>query len=455
MPNFEVVSTTSLFTGNQGNRRNGLRGEYFNSSSFDGKKHQPRERTYPSSGELSGQIPANPQPLFARIDPQVNFRWWDGAPRSDMNDDDFGVRWTGYLSAPVNGTYQLGAIGMNAFELYFDGKLIVDFSGIHEEAYRYAPVQLEAGKLYAIRLDYHEFLNDASIRLVWSRPPVNELPDALAIARKADAVVMVLGLSPRLEGEEMKVPVEGFSGGDRLDLNLPRTQEDLLKSVAALGKPSVLVLLNGSALAVNWARDNVPAIVEAWYPGQAGGAALADVLFGDYNPAGRLPVTFYKSVDQLPAFTDYEMKGRMYRFFEGAPLFPFGFGLSYTTFHYQNLKLPDRAKPGDEVKLSVEVTNGGNVAGEEVVQVYLKSHAAGSPIRSLAGFRRIALQPKERKQVQFTLTPRQFATATSDGRWIAGTGDFEISVGGAQPVPGKGGVSASLRLEGPSKDLGR
>ena len=453
MPAFETIPTSALFTSNAADRKSGLQGEYFNRGNFDGKQHQPRELTYPNSGQLVGQASTDTRPLFTRIDPQVSFQWWDRAPRPGMNDDDFGVRWTGYLSAPTSGTYQLGAIGMNAFELDLDGKRVVDFNGIHEEAYRYAPVQLEAGKMYQIRLDYHEFVNDASIRLVWSPPPVNELPNALAAARQADAIIMVLGLSPRLEGEEMRVPVEGFRGGDRVDLNLPRTQEDLLKSVAALGKPMVLVLMNGSALGINWARDHVPAIVEAWYPGQAAGTAIADVLFGDYNPAGRLPVTFYKSVDQLPAFTDYNMKGRTYRFFEGEPLFPFGFGLSYTTFRYQNLKLPQRSSTGDEIRLSVDVENSGSMTGEEVVQIYVKSSAAHTPLRNLVGFQRIGLRPKEHKTVQFTLTPRQLASAASDGRWIAERGDFEISAGGGQPSPAT--VSAKLRVEGAAKDLGR
>jgi beta-glucosidase len=448
MPSFEVVPATALATTNGPDRQTGLRGEYFNASNFDGKQHQPRELTYPSSGKQVGQIPPDPKPRFTRIDRQVDFHWWDGAPRPDMNDDDFGVRWTGYLSPPSSGTYQLGAIGMNAFELYLDGKRLVDFSGIHEEAYRYAPVQLEAGKLYQIRLDYHEFLNDASIQLVWSRPFVSDQQEALAAARQADAVVLVLGLSPRLEGEEMRVPVEGFQGGDRLNLNMPRTQEDLLKAVVGLGKPMVLVLLNGSALAVNWARDHVPAIVEAWYPGQAGGAALADVLFGDYNPAGRLPVTFYKSIDQLPPFTDYSMKGRTYRFFEGEPLFPFGYGMSYTTFAYRNLKVPMTARAGDEVKISVEVENTGTMSGEEVVQLYVKQVAAGrpGPIHSLEGFQRITLRPKERKTVQFTLAPRQLAHVLADGRRAVEPGAFEISLGGKQPGPGVTGI-VSARLE--------
>jgi beta-glucosidase len=290
-----------------------------------------------------------------------------------------------------------------------------------------------------IRLDYHEFSNDASIQLLWARPGVPSTEEAVAAAKQADAVVVVLGLSPRLEGEEMKVPVEGFAGGDRVRLEIPRTQEDLLKTIAATGKPVVLVLLNGSAVAVNWAAEHVPAIVEAWYPGQAGGAALADVLFGDYNPAGRLPVTFYKSADQLPAFDDYTMKGRTYRFFKGEPLFPFGYGLSYTSFEYRKLSVPAEARTSDPVTVSVEVENTGDRAGEEVVELYLKD-----AVRSLAGFRRIGLAPKERATVQFTIQPEQFAHVAKDGSKTVAAGAFEISVGGS---------SAKLQLAGPANKI--
>jgi len=207
------------------------------------------------------------------------------------------------------------------------------------------------------------------------------------------------------------VQVEGFSGGDRVQIGLPRVQEELMQKVAAVGKPTVLVLLNGSALAVNWAKDHIPAIVEAWYPGQSGGTAIADVLFGDYNPGGRLPVTFYKSVDQLPPFTDYSMKDRTYRFFKGEPLFPFGYGLSYSTFAYRNLR-------AEGTNISVEVENTSSLLGEEVVQFFVKREGAAEddPIRSLAGFQRIALKPRERKTVHFTLKAQT-------------PGTFEISVG--------------------------
>jgi beta-glucosidase len=461
MPTFQVVPSSALSTANAGGQ-SGLSAEYYNTSNFDGIAHRPRELTYPNSGKMVGAIPRDPKPLFTRVDPQVDFHWWDGAPRPDMHDDDFGIRWTGYLTAPVAGTYQLGAIGMNAFELYLDGKPLVQFNNIHERSYRYEAVELQAGKRYPIRLDFHEFVNDADIQLVWSLPSTGQADDIRDVVRDADAVVLVLGLSPRLEGEEMKVPVEGFQGGDRVELGIPRVQEELLQKVSALGKPVVLVLLNGSAVAVNWARDHVPAIVELWYPGQAGGSALADVLFGDYNPAGRLPVTFYKAANQLPPFTDYSMKGRTYRYFAGEPLYPFGFGLSYTSFAYRNLALPKQANAGEPVRIAVEVSNTGAMAGEEVVQLYVKSVAASGddPIRSLVGFQRIALGAGERKTVRFDVSPREFATIRADGRAVAKPGAFEVSAGGKQPGfrgPLDAGtttvVNGRLQIRGTAKEL--
>jgi beta-glucosidase len=418
MPTPETVPASALFTSDGPDRKNGLQAEYFNTASFNG-------RAYPVPGKPAGEIPAHPQPLFTRIDPQIAFRWWDGAPRADMDDDNFGVRWTGFLAPPVTGKYQLGAIGMNAWEISLDGQPLVSDDSIHESIYRYQDVELQAGKLYPIRVEFHEVVNDADMRLVWA-PPGRKLEDAaMDAAGKADLIVLCLGLSPRLEGEEQKVPAPGFEGGDRVDLGLPRTEEDLLRKITALQKPLVLVLLNGSALAVEWARDHVPAILEAWYPGQAGGTAIADVLFGDYNPAGRLPVTFYKSADQLPPFEDYGMIGRTYRYLQSEPLFPFGFGLSYTQFTYRLLTLPKAASARQEARVQVEVRNAGKLAGEEVVQLYLKRRGEQgvAPIRSLAGFERVALRPGEKKIVEFTLTPRQ----------LSPPGTVEIAVGGKQP----------------------
>jgi beta-glucosidase len=233
----------------------------------------------------------------------------------------------------------------------------------------------------------------------------------------------------------MRVEVPGFAGGDRVDIGLPTPQRELLEAVVATGKPLVLVLLNGSALAIPWAAENVPAILEAWYPGQAAGNAIADVLFGDYNPAGRLPVTFYRSVDQLPPFEDYDMAGRTYRYFQGDPLFPFGHGLSYTTFRYRGLRVPDSVRAGEDVEISVEVLNTGPLAGEEVVQLYLHDLEASAPvpIHSLQGVQRIFLEPGEARTVTFTLTPRQLSLIDNQWERVVEPGFFQVSVGGKQP----------------------
>ncbi len=426
LPLMETVPASALLTTDGADRRTGLLAEYFNTASFNGQ-------IYRAPGKTPAPAVSNATPLFTRIDPEINFKWWDGAPRADMDDDNFGVRWSGFLAPKVTGKYQLGGVGMNAFEIYFNGKQLVRANNRDERNYSSETVDLEAGKLYPIRVDFHEMINDADMRLVWSVPGRDLETPALDAARNADAVVMFLGLSPRLEGEQMKVPVKGFEGGDRVDIGMPAAQEVLLQKVVALGKPVAVVLLNGSALAVKWARDRVPALVEAWYPGQAGGAAIADVLFGDYNPAGRLPVTFYQSADQLPAFEDYSMKGRTYRYFQGEPLYPFGYGLSYTSFTYSRLDCPDQAASSHDVAVSVEVRNTGKLAGDEVVQLYVKHDG----VRSLEGFRRIALQAGERKTVKFVLGSRQ----------LPKNGVAEIAVGGRQPGASNTGVlTATLSI---------
>jgi len=238
-----------------------------------------------------------------------------------------------------------------------------------------------------------------------------------------------------LEGEEMKVEADGFEGGDRTSLNLPANQEALIKAMSATGKPVILVLINGSALSINWANDNVPAILTAGYPGQQGGNAIADVLFGDYNPAGRLPVTYYKSVDQLPDFENYNMKGRTYRYFEKKPLYPFGFGLSYTKFKYSNLQLPSSASADKDLKVLVDVTNIGDRDGDEVVELYVKDEKASTPrpICQLEGFERINIKKGETKTVSFTITPRQLSLINKKSQRVVEPGWFTISVGGKLP----------------------
>ncbi|NJM79649.1 MAG: hypothetical protein HC854_08630 [Flavobacterium sp.] len=196
-----------------------------------------------------------------------------------------------------------------------------------------------------------------------------------------------------------------------MEIKLPASQTRLMQKIKALGKPMVLVMLNGSAVAINWENDNIPAIVEAWYPGQAGGTAIADVLFGDYNPSGRLPLTFYKDIKDIPAFNDYSMKGKTYRYFNGTPLYDFGFGLSYASFEYSNLVLKEENNANEEIKITVDVTNTGKIAGDEVVQVYFTNPKGDerNTIRTLIGFDRVFIKPAETKKVSFTIHPKQLA----------------------------------------------
>ncbi|HEX5048008.1 MAG TPA: glycoside hydrolase family 3 C-terminal domain-containing protein, partial [Gammaproteobacteria bacterium] len=340
-------------------------------------------------GDYFGNRDCNGEPLYSRVDPRVAFRWDRGGPTDDLiaqgqlpaeravPSDDFCVRWTGKLVPPVTGRYEIVVGANDGFRLYLDGRLLLDNWVINARIdSKSVLVDLEAGRARDLKLEYLEDIRDAEVRLAWrlpgAKPPFDEALDA---ARAADAVVFVGGLTGDVEGEEMRVQLPGFAGGDRSDLRLPESQEKLLEAVQATGKPVVLVLTGGSALAVDWAKEHVPAIVMAWYPGERGGDAVADVLFGAANPAGRLPVTFYKASERLPAFDDYSMKGRTYRYFEGEPLFAFGHGLSYTKFEYSGVEVDrPRAGAGDTVNVSVSVKNVGRVSGDEVVQLYARQN---------------------------------------------------------------------------------
>ncbi|OGU13786.1 MAG: glucan 1,4-alpha-glucosidase [Geobacteraceae bacterium GWC2_53_11] len=408
---FEAITTSSLLADRGGMPINGLKAEYFNNHAFEG------------------------EPFLTRIDPEIDFNWWDQPAVPGLRADSFSVRWTGMLVPPTTGRFLLGVTVYGGFRLFLEDSLLAESSDRHTVITGWKDMYLKAGLPRRIRIEYWDRRADASARLVWSKPNPRLREDALAAAQAADVVIALLGLSPRLEGEEMPVNVPGFSGGDRIELGLPQPQEILLHDLAALGKPIVLVLMNGSALAVNWAAEHLPAIVEVWYPGQAAGDALADVLFGDYNPAGRLPVTFYKSASQLPRFADYSMRGRTYRYFTGEPLYPFGYGLSFTTFAYTSLLLPKSVRAGEEIVLSVDVENTGSRPGEEVIQLYVSDVEASAPvpIRSLQGFRRLYLLPGEKKSISFRLEPRQLSLINHQNRRIVEPGFFEVSIGGKQP----------------------
>lgn len=386
-------------------------------------------------GEYFANNKLEGEPLFTRIDDNIDFYWEQGSPDPRMPVDNFSVKWTTYLKVPQTGDYEIGIWSMPNFKITCDGKEVVKGDNEHHAFHNSKKLTLEAGKKYKLEFDYRNYHGDGTASLLWATPKPNMLADAIETAKKSDVVVLVLGLNQRLEGEEMPIQVDGFKGGDRTHLNLPKTQENLMEALKVTGKPIVLVLLNGSALSVNYAAENMDAILSAGYPGQQGGNAVADVLFGDYNPAGRLPVTYYKSVDQLPPFEDYNMEGRTYRYFRQIPLYPFGFGLSYTNFSYSDLTLPKEVKMGENVDLSVKVTNTGERDGDEVVELYITDEKASTPrpIRQLEGFKRISLKKGESQIVSFSLEPRQLSMINNKDKQVVEPGFFTIVVGGKQP----------------------
>lgn len=411
-PFLSAVPANFLYTDKSGKHK-GLKAEYFDNVDLKGK------------------------PTHTRIDANVDFSWRTKAPFDDMNNDNFSVRWKGVLIPQETGDYVLGGEGFSGFKLFVNGKMLVNSpTNKHGTRTLYQPMTLVGGQAYEIRIEYSENDNEYSImRFLWDTPKTGLKNEAVQLAKNSDLVVLCMGLSPMLEGEEMKVAVKGFYGGDRTDIKLPDVQTDLINEIQKLGKPTVLVLLNGSAVAFNLESKNIPAILEAWYPGQAGGQAIADVIFGDYNPAGRLPLTFYKSIDQISAFDNYDMTGKTYRYFKGEPLYEFGYGLSFTNFEYTVKQIPETVKAGENIDVSVDVKNAGKMDGDEVVQLYvtLPDSKLRVPIRSLQGFKRIHLAAGETKSVNFTLKPAQFAGRNADNVALVEPGVVQISVGGKQP----------------------
>jgi beta-glucosidase len=378
-------------------------------------------------------------PVLSRVDMAVDFSWGDSGVSPQLPNK-YSVRWTGVIVPPESGDYLLGFTGEDGFRVWLDGELVAEDWTLHRPANTETKkIHLEKGHVYPLKIEYFQNIRISEARLIWSLPG-GEDAQAVDAARKADLVIAVMGLSPRIEGEEMKVNADGFSSGDRTRIDLPAPQEQLLERVASVGKPTVLVLSNGSALAVNWAdaSANVPAILEAWYPGGQGGTAVAEALAGDFSPAGRLPVTFYKSVDQLPPFEDYSMAKRTYRYFSGEPLYPFGFGLSYTSFSYSHPRVkPEIGTMPREgaVGVSVEVTNTGTVAGDEVVQLYLTHIGiAGAPLRSLVGFQRVHIEPGGMVMPVFNLTARDIGIVDQDGKHRIVPGKVDVWFGGGQPI---------------------
>lgn len=401
-------------------------------------------------------------PEMIRIDKEIDFDWSAANPVPSLSADTanqaFAVRWTGGISVPSAGSYEFQlrlprcgtCDGKVAFGIYLDGKTIQpaappadamgklppsgrNFGGIQHYSIPFADT-----KRHALRIEYTQSgkIQGAMVAFEWTPRPQQLLDEAVAAAGKADVVVAFVGLTPRLEGEEMRVNAKGFAGGDRTSLDLPDVQQQLLQAVATTGKPLVVVLLNGSALAVNWAKQNARGILEAWYPGQSGGQAIAETLSGKNNPSGRLPVTFYTGVNQLPPFDEYSMTNRTYRYFGGEPLFAFGDGLSYTTFAYKDLKLSTpKLHAGDPLTVEADVTNTGAVAGDDVAELYLTPpHTAVSPNLALAGFERVHLNAGETRHLVFHLAPRTLSQVDEKGNRAVTTGDYQLSLGSSQPT---------------------
>lgn len=346
------------------------------------------------------------------------------------------VRWTSILT-PAKDDVILFEITSDdsGFRLFVDDKILTDRFSYQEARVEYCRIPVKAGQKYRLRFEFAQENEGGGVSLSAVKRRKSD-PDALAESVKAaDIIVFVGGISPSLEGEEMPVNVSGFNKGDRTSIALPEVQTEAMKALKATGKPVIFVMLTGSALAVKWENDNLPAIINAWYGGQDAGTALADVLFGDYNPAGRLPVTFYASDDDLPPYEDYSMDGRTYRYFTGEALYPFGHGLSYTSFSYSDIKAPVTAATGDTVKVSVSVTNTGNRDGEEVVQLYvsLSNPYVLVPVRSLQGMQRIRLEAGESRKVEFTLAPEQFSSIDALMQRCVEPGKVSVSIGGQQP----------------------
>jgi beta-glucosidase len=416
----EPVQTAYLTTDDG---RPGLKAQFFSTADFSGT------------------------PLVTRVDPQLDY---DFDRKADVPTvSSFAVRWTGMLTPTRTGPFLIG-LDSRTGRLWIDGKLVVDITQPRQRAPKTTTVTLEAGHKYAIKIERDLAPSPLVIKLVWGELVDHPLSRAVAAAKRADVVVAVVGISSQLEGEEMYVNVPGFLGGDRTSLDMPADEEKLLQAVKATGKPLAVVLMNGSALSVNWAAKNASAIVDAWYSGEEGGTAIGETLSGANNPAGRLPVTFYTGVSQLPPFEDYSMANRTYRYFKGKPLYPFGYGLSYTSFAYHGLKLStDRLKAGDTLGVDVDVKNVGKVAGDEVAELYLAfPKLPGTPIRALRGMRRIHLEPGAAQHLHFDLTPRDLSSVTEAGDIKVQPGAYALSVGGGQRGTTKAIVAAGFHIEG-------
>jgi beta-glucosidase len=399
-----------------------------------------------------GGFPGGGTPLATKTMSRVDLTE-EGVPQEVSGKFPLTVTWDGFLTAAESGEYSIGvrAKGNSAMIMIDNKPLAMEYLDAEHAQAKAGHIYLEQGKKAALKVRYE--LNEkgpVEARLFWAKYDPKPSPEAIAKAKDADVVIAVLGITGDLEGEQMPVNEDGFIGGDRTSIDLPKPEEALLEAVTATGKPVVLVLANGSALAVNWANQRVNAILESWYAGEEGGSAIAETLSGKNNPAGRLPLTFYTGVEQLPPFEDYAMQNRTYRYFKDKPLYPFGYGLSYTTFSYSDLLLPKTAiDAGDPLIAEVTVTNTGKRESDEVAQLYLSFPSVpGAPLRALRGFKRVHLKPGESQQVSFELKDRDMSMVSEAGEPMIAEGAYTVSIGGGQPNTGAPAASGKFRVVG-------
>lgn len=415
-----------------------------NQFSFDGTKGFKAE--YFSNKELTGT------PLVTKMESNVDHAWQEGEMvTNEVRANNFSARYTTNFTAQKDGetTFELDAD--DGYKFSVNGKEELNAWQRNRGGARTYKLQTKKDSVYKLIFEYWQGEGKANVRLKtgnFERTDFNALANRI---KDVDAIIFVGGISPQLEGEEMKVPFPGFNGGDRTSILLPAVQTQLMKVLKQTGKPVVFVMMTGSAVAIPWEDENIPAIMNAWYGGQFAGTAIADVLFGDYNPAGRLPVTFYKSDNDLPDFNDYSMKNRTYRYFTGKPLYEFGYGLSYTTFQYDKLNL--NSDKSGIVKVSARITNSGRMDGEEVVELYVtgENKTADIPLRSLKGFKRIFLKRGESRTVDFTLKKEDLSIMDNSGKPKVIPGKISISVGGCQPdeksIAGKRAIQGYLQMK--------
>lgn len=399
-----------------------------NQFSWEGKKGFKAE--YFNNKEMKGE------PVAVQVEAAVDNFWQEGqGVAGAIRANNFSAKYTSNFTATKNGDITFEVEADDGYRFLINDKEVMNAWQRNRWGARTYKLETKKDSVYKILLEYWQGDGKANVRIRTGNFERTNFTALTNRIKDADAIVFVGGISPQLEGEEMRVDYPGFNGGDRTTIMLPTVQTELMKALKETGKPVVFVMMTGSAIAIPWESENIPAIVNAWYGGQSAGTAIADVLFGDYNPAGRLPVTFYKNDSDLPSFSSYDMSGRTYRYFKGEALYPFGYGLSYTSFKYENLTMPVTVKTGKIVTVSIRVTNTGKTNGEEVIQLYVANQntAIQSPIKALKGFKRISLKARESKVVQFQLTPQDLSLVDNSGASKQMKGKVTISVGGGQP----------------------